>query len=85
MKEFTSERQVELDVDLEVGEYIILPRTSGCTLRRPVGAKSEYIKLIDSNGDLNSTAELCIRDIFRRLDKIMINNVLEYDEFAEFY
>jgi len=41
MKEFTSERQVELDVDLEPGEYIILPRTSGCNLRRPNSAKNE--------------------------------------------
>ena len=85
MKEFSAERQVELDVELEVGEYVILPRTSGCTLRRPLAAKPEYIKLIDSNGDLHPIAELCIRDIFRRLDKIMINNILEFSEFQEFY
>ena len=30
MKEFSAERQVELDVELEPGEYVILPRTSGC-------------------------------------------------------
>jgi hypothetical protein len=30
MKDFSAERQVELDVELEPGEYIILPRTSGC-------------------------------------------------------
>jgi len=30
-------------------------------------------------------AELCIRDIFRRLDKVVINNILEYSEFEEFY
>jgi len=84
MKEFSAERQVELDVELEAGEYVILPRTSGCTIRRPPGAKSEYIKLLDSNGDLNPLAELCIRDIFRRLDKVIINNILEFSEFEEF-
>lgn len=64
---------------------MILPRTSGCTIKRPTGAKSEYIKLLDNSGDLNPLAELCIRDIFRRLDKVVINNILEYSEFEEFY
>ena len=54
-------------------------------MKRPPSAKSEYIKLLDSNGDLNQLAELCIRDIFRRLDKVIINNVLEFNEFQEFY
>lgn len=85
MKEFSAERQVELDVELEAGEYLILPRTSGCTMKRPPAAKSEYIKLLDGNGDLNPIAELCIRDIFRRLDKVIINNILEFSEFQEFY
>jgi hypothetical protein len=85
MKEFSAERQVELDVELDVGEYVILPRTSGCTIKRPPGAKSEYIKLLDSNGDLNPIAELCIKDIFKRLDKVIINNILEFSEFEEFY
>lgn len=54
-------------------------------MKRPPSAKSEYIKLLDNNGDLNPIAELCIRDIFRRLDKVIINNILEYSEFQEFY
>ena len=85
MKEFSAERQVELDVELEPGEYLIVPRTSGCSLKRPPTAKPEYIKLLDGNGELNSLAELCIRDIFRRLDKVQINNILEFSEFQEFY
>ena len=46
MKDFSTERQVELDIELDAGEYVILPRTSGCTLRRPPNAKSENLKLI---------------------------------------
>jgi hypothetical protein len=76
---------VELDVELEAGEYIILPRTSGCTMRRLPNAKSEYIKMIDSNGDLHPLVDLVAKDIFRRLDKIIVNNNLEYSEFKEFY
>ena len=30
MRDFVVERQVELEVELEPGEYIIMPRTSGC-------------------------------------------------------
>ncbi len=32
LKDFAIERQVELEVNLEPGSYIILPRTTGCTL-----------------------------------------------------
>jgi len=85
MKDFSAERQVELDVELEVGEYIILPRTSGCSLKRPPAAKSQYLQLIDANGNMNSLGEIVIKDIFSRLDKVTINNVLEYKEFQDFY
>lgn len=54
-------------------------------MKRPPGAKSEYIKLLDASGDLNPLVELCIRDIFRRLDKVIINNIVEYSEFQEFF
>jgi calpain-15 len=38
LKEFSVERQVEFDVELEPGEYIIVPRSSGCSLQRPKSA-----------------------------------------------
>ena len=76
---------MELDVELEAGEYLILPRTSGCNLKRPPTAHAELIKLLEASGDLNPLAELCIKDIFRRLDKVMINNILEHGEFQEFF
>lgn len=72
---------MELDVELEPGEYVILPRTSGCQLKRPNKAKNENIRLIDASGDLHPLAELCIKDIFRRLDKYSINNIVEFGEF----
>lgn len=85
LKEFQAERQSELDIELEEGDYIILPRTSGCTLRRPLNAPSEFIKLIDSNGDLHPLVELTVRDIFNRLDSVEVNRALEFGEFVEFY
>ena len=35
LKDFVQDRQCEIEVNLEPGAYIILPRTTGCTLRRP--------------------------------------------------
>jgi hypothetical protein len=85
LKEFQAERQVELDIELEEGEYIILPRTSGVTLRRPQNAQSEFIKLLDANGDLHPIVELTVKDIFNRLDSVHVNKSLEYKEFQDFY
>jgi hypothetical protein len=85
MKEYSIERQIELDIELDAGEYIILPRTTGTGLKRPQNAKSENIKLLDSNGDLHPLAELMVNDLFKRLDKVVVNNVLELAEFQEFY
>ena len=50
LKDFVTDRQCELDVTLEPGSYIILPRTSGCTLRRPQDAIEEEIKLMHPQG-----------------------------------
>ena len=49
IKDLVSERQCELDIELEPGTYIILPRTSGCMLRRPSFAEHESIRLMDHN------------------------------------
>ena len=34
LKDFTIDRQVEIEVNLERGTYIILPRTTGCLCMR---------------------------------------------------
>lgn len=81
LKEFQTERQAELEVDLDAGEYVILPRTSGCGLQRPPDASSEKRELLKKNGELSSLAELTIKDICKRLDKIEISNAVEYEEF----
>lgn len=85
VKEFSNERQAELEIELDVGHYIILPRASGCTLRRPLNAPSEYIKLLDSNGDLHPIVELTINNIFDRLDSVEVGRSIDYAEFKEFY
>jgi len=50
---------------------------------RPLDAKSEgKIPILKKNGDLSNLVELTVKDIFKRLDKIQINNSLDYKEFA---
>ncbi len=43
VREFSSERQIEMELDLEEGEYVIVPRTTGCNLRKSPGMKVEKI------------------------------------------
>jgi len=35
LKDFTHARQVELEVNLDPGSYIIVPRTTGCNMSHP--------------------------------------------------
>jgi len=44
LKDFMQDRQCEIEVNLEPGSYIVLPRTTGCTLRRPEDAKRSVEK-----------------------------------------
>lgn len=69
------------------GEYIIVPRTSGCNLKKVPGSKLDFpfTGILDETGELSSIAALQIKDLFRRLDTIVISNALEYSEFREFY
>lgn len=82
VREFRIERQVELELELEAGEYVIIPQTTGCQMRKMDDAGSENIsRLINGSGELHPMAELAVRDLFKRLDKIIINNSLDYPEF----
>jgi calpain-15 len=83
IKELSFERQTSLEVDLDPGSYIILPRTTGCTLRRPPDAKPENIRSI-KNGKFHDLVESTIIDIFRKFD-MLLNRELSYIEFKAFY
>ena len=57
LKDFGIERQVELDLTLDAGSYIILPWTTGCMLRWPQDAGDDNIQLIDSWGNFDELFE----------------------------
>jgi calpain-15 len=82
LKDFIGERECETTVDFEPGSYIILPRTTGCALRRPYGAPTEKLKL-SHNQHLHPYLETTIEDIFRKFD-MLLNRELTYCEFKGF-
>jgi Ca2+-binding EF-hand superfamily protein len=63
---------------------VILPRTNGISLKRPLNANEEAVSLIDVQGNLSSLLEGAIEDIYYRFDT-MITNSIDYFEFKEFY
>jgi hypothetical protein len=46
LRDLEMTRQIETEVTLDPGSYIVLPRTSGCTLKRPDNGKEEYLELL---------------------------------------
>lgn len=79
------ERQVELEIDLQPGNYIILPRTTGTYMTKPKSAEYQsQTPLLDSQGNVTKIFEGVIEDIFRKFD-LHIGRELSYDEFKIFY
>jgi len=71
-------------VTLPEGSYILLPRTTGCTLRRPDNIKFQNLKLLSPNDELTPLTRMCILDIFRKFD-MLLNRELSFIEFKGFY
>ena len=80
-KEAVSERQVELELELEANKpYLIWPRTGGCELCRPADAKPAQTTYFE-DGEVDPLLESTIRDIFRKYNK-MLGEDLSYIEFS---
>ena len=83
--DFELDRQVEIEYDFEEpGTYIILPRTSGCLLRKSPDLPNERAVLIDRMNNLTTSCKSTISDIFRKFD-MLLNRKLSYTEFKGFY
>jgi len=70
VKDFVSRRECEIEVMLDPGDYIVLPRTTGCALKRLAEIKGKEVI------ELNSV----IKDVFRKYD-IKMKQELGYTEF----
>jgi calpain-15 len=80
LKDFVIDRQVELEVNLEPGSYIILPRTTGCLLKRPDNAAQQNVSLLNGAGKLSDLLDTTLDEIFRKFD-MLLQRELGYCEF----
>ena len=83
-KDYTIARDCEIECVLEPGSYIVVPRTTGCSIRRPVDSQPEGIRLIDDNGNPSDLFVSTIGDIFKKFD-LVISNTIDFKEFKALY
>jgi calpain-15 len=84
LKDFVIDRQIELEVNLEPGSYIILPRTTGCGLKRPENSpEGQNVNLLSSNGRLSELLETTLEEVFRKFDMLLYKE-LTFCEFKGF-
>lgn len=77
-------RDTEIECVLEPGSYIVVPRTTGCSIRRPADAQSEAIRLLDQTGVPTDIFDSTLGDIFRKFD-LVISNTIDFKEFKGLY
>jgi hypothetical protein len=76
---------IQIELNLEIGNYIILPRTSGCFFGRPLNSKEENTILYDeTKKDFTPIFKNTINDIFKKFD-LLLNQKLMFTEFKGFY
>lgn len=75
------DRDCQLEITLNPGNYIIIPISSGSSFN-PVKKSSLNSPLLTETGSMHPIFQSTVRDIFRRSDANM-NQVISCDEFLE--
>ena len=84
-KNFSRDRQVELEVELAPGRYLVVPRTTGGLMTKPSSWEEKpKTALVDRDGNLTKVFESVIEDIFRKFD-LFSGRELSFDEFKPLY
>jgi Calpain family cysteine protease/Calpain large subunit, domain III len=81
-KDLCIDRNCSLNIDLDPGEYIILPITSGCLLRSPSEISPEKMKLLDPKGGMSPLLESTLNDIFNKNQQ---EKTLKFDNFKKIF
>jgi hypothetical protein len=85
VQDFLNNRDTEFETILEPGQYVILPRTNGIALQRPVNSNPQNVPLIQGSQDqLSELFEGAIEDIYYRYDTLITNSI-DYNEFKDFF
>jgi hypothetical protein len=79
-KDYSTARDCEIETILEAGSYIIVPRTTGCGIKRPNESETVNDPLIDDEGNPSELFKSTIHDIFRKFD-LVISNTVDFKEF----
>ena len=69
-------------MNLDPGDYIILPMTSGCLLRSPLEISPEKQKLLNSDGNLTALFESTLKDIFNKFET---DKVIKFEKFRKIF
>jgi hypothetical protein len=84
-KDFVMARDCEIEIVLEPGSYIVVPRTTGCAIRRPLEVDpSDLVHSLFEEGQPSQLFESTVADIFRKFD-LVISNTIDFKEFKGFY
>lgn len=84
-KNLSRDRQVELEVELKPGKYIVVPRTTGALMGKSASWNDKpKTPLLDKDGQLTKAFESVVEDIFRKFD-LFIGRELSFEEFKSFY
>lgn len=79
LKDFVQDRQCEIEVNLEAGSYIILPRTTGCLLQDPKSQNESNSRSRDQDQFtetryktpvLTALFKSTVEDIFNKFDTL---------------
>jgi hypothetical protein len=87
--DFTIAPNIQIELTLQPGNYIILPRTTGCFFGRPYDSNSKPVNndtpiYYDYEKRLNSVFISTLKDIFKKFD-MLLNRELKYNEFRGFW
>jgi len=82
-KDLVIARDCEIECILEAGSYIVVPRTTGCSIKRPNGVDPENVRLLE-NGVPSELFLSTIGDIFKKFD-LVISNSIDFKEFKALY
>ena len=61
-----------------------MPRTSGCSIRKPLNVEPEIIRLLEEDGRPSEIFASTIADIFRKID-LVISNTIDFKELKALY
>jgi hypothetical protein len=84
--DFTIAPNIQLELSLPPGNYIILPRTTGCFFGRPSDKPGNTVTPLYNHDEskLNPIFVNTIKDIFKKFD-MLLNRELKYNEFKGFW